>query len=572
MRFLTLISPLLALPAILALMPLTARAQAVLEPAQRDTIRPFILDSIEISTGEVFDFHHGILRTVGDVLNALHVVTHESVIRDEVFFEIGDTVDSHELTELERNLENSELYSEVDLQVIAYEGEEKYRYPYAILRITTRDAWSLRGTIGFDQYHDQPVYRVSGAEVNTFGTGDRVGLGVESSPGASERPWRISGSVFDPNIAGTFVRTGIGGAYSRLEQTGRIVVDRPYYADRAPFAFSTTAGYFTGDDPFYFDQGATTAEVLVPTSRFDAAGWYSVRAGGNGDVFRTTAQVRVNSVTHPYDSATPVGLTRAFDNTVGIYAGISSVRRRFVVFRDADFNGDQLVPIGGAGSVTLGGTFAFGQGTDNLFYIGAEASNAALVYHRLYLYGHVAAGTGVEPSTKRTRYTLETAQGGGLLLIRPGVLAARLSQTTVWNWPRYLFNPLDETDGLRGYAQLSHIGDNRIVGNLEYRLVPVVTLPLIEVGVTGFYDIGAVWNQGEHLSNAQFHSSIGPGIRIASSTSRFASGLFRLDIPFRLDGGRPTFDGVVASISYSTSEFFTPFGDLEHRPPQPYRP
>jgi hypothetical protein len=334
---------------------------------------------------------------------------------------------------------------------------------------------------------------------------------------------------------------------------------RPYYSDLVSSAFNTGVGLFKGKEFFYF-RGSPRNFVASPESQStELSGWYGESSRGTkGDLFRWAVRMAYDRTRR--DS---FDVHRAFENTAGAFGGLFSLRRRYTLIKDVEFHGESLVPVGGMGAVTLGYIWPHSIGEDKVIYLGAEARQATQL-PGIYLSGAIQAGTGL--AGKEARYTMERFVGSAALPFGPGVVAARVEQTNVWNWPRYIFQPLDNINELRGYSLYGLFGDNKLAFNLDYRLFPVATLLGFRLGLVGFYDVGAVWQQGEGFGETRFHNSAGLGLRIGSAAGRIGQGMFRFDLAYNFDERR------VAQIIFSTDEAFSVFGALDYQPPGPYVP
>jgi hypothetical protein len=402
-------------------------------------------------------------------------------------------------------------------------------------------------------------YSVGVREVNLFGLAKQIGAGLEytTKPG---RYWRATALALDPNIAGTHIRVGGNGSTANGEKALALFFERPFYSVRQPQAFSTSGSYYRGPELFRLHSDSVLS-VELPSERTNFAAWTGWKRGGLDDAFRALVRGTYNRASLDNNV---LSLHRAFDNSVGMFGGVSSVRRHYKWVNHVDMNGEQIVDVGGMGSVVIGKISPIAGGLDNVPYLTAEARQGGFLGDDLYLFGSVAAGTGF--AGRSARLTSERVVGSALLLIKPGAIAARIEQFNVWNWPRYVAQSLDKTNGLRGYDQLQIIGDNRLVANFEYRLFPILPILLFNVGMTAFYDVGAVWNQGEKITDSRFHNSAGIGFRVASRNGTVNTGYLRADIAYNFD------DGKIKWINISTREFFNAFGSLEPSAPGPLAP
>jgi hypothetical protein len=64
---------------------------------------------------------------------------------------------------------------------------------------------------------------------------------------------------------------------------------------------------------------------------------------------------------------------------------------------------------------------------------------------------------------------------------------------------------------LRGFEPGQFIGDNRVTASVELRTPVWEPVPIVIIGVNGFWDTGTVWDYGSELSKARFHNGVGGG-------------------------------------------------------------
>ncbi len=527
------------------------------EESVRDTVDPFILSEVRIRRHDVFDTTGKDIPWVGGLLNSLHIVTKESVIRHEVFVHPGDTVDQKALDELERNLRSLGIFSEISVTMRPIDSLEYGRYPRGNLFIETRDSWSTQLAASVNTGGNSASYGGTLQEVNLFGYAYQASVGAEYTD-INDRGWRYSATLVDPNVLGTHLRIGAGFGISRLDKSGELSITRPFYSDLVKHAFGASGSHLNGTQ-FVFSHGEPVTVERTPVSATNAGGWFATSKGGTGDLFRTSFSLSYNRTVRdslPYARS-------AFERSVGAFVGLSSLRRKFVRMRDIEFHGESLLPVGGLGEVVLGKISPHGGGLDNVFYIGAEARQA-VAKDNLYGYASVEGGTGV--AGKEAKFTLLRVIGSGAVRLGPGALTARFEGSTVWNWPRYILQRIDNLNGLRAYDIYGLIGDNRIVMNTEYTFLPDIKLFFFKFGAAAFHDVAAVWDQGEKVGETRFHNSAGFGLRISNLRAALGNGLLRVDFAYNFD--KKGFTQVILS----TQRAFDIFGTLETSPPAPYIP
>lgn len=527
-------------------------------PAVNDTLRPFILRQLVLDRHNVFDTNGRDLPLVAGLLNSLHVVTKEQVILHEVYLKVGDTVTQKKMDEIERNLRAIGIFQNVTLQAILTDTATSSKtLPRGDLSITTRDGWSTQLGFSINTGGNAQQYSLSLREVNLFGLSYQASVGGDYSS-VNDRGWGINGTVGDPNIFGSHIQANGIFSLSKLDKLGTLSVGRPYFSDYSPWGFGTTLSYLDGIDYLYTHTQPVRA-IGIPLRTIDAGGWYGGSRGGDRDLFRWAVSLAYDRTTR--DSLQ--GVRPAFENSVRAFAGIASLRRQFVRMQDVQYHGEVLAPVGAMGGAYIGKISPHNGGLDNVLYVGGEVRQAGGNQH-LYGFAALQAGTGFVQ--KETQFTLLRVMANSVWRIGPGAFTGRFEQSTVWRWPRYIENTLDNLSGLRGYQVYGLVGDNRLLFNLEYSALPHWQLLFFKFGAAVFFDIGGIWDQSEKLSDTRFHSSAGLGLRITNLRVALGRGVIRIDFPYNFDQKQFT------QVVFSTETPFDAFGVLDTPAPGAFLP
>lgn len=101
-----------------------------------------------------------------------------------------------------------------------------------------------------------------------------------------------------------------------------------------------------------------------------------------------------------------------------------------------------------------------------------------------------------------------------------------LSDGELPDWEVFI---LGGAETLRGYTAGTFVGDNRAIGSLELRWPVANPLPIISIGVHGFYDIGTAWDHDESLRGSRFYNGVGFGGYVYATFIRL-----KLDIAYGL--------------------------------------
>lgn len=532
--------------------------------AQPYDVAPSTLDTVRFHLVNIADTTDP-YDTFEKLTNLPHALTKESVPRHGVELTLGqyDTLNAHAFDEYEEYLRDLGVFSSIQFELETWAAEErgkKKSLPKTDLFVRTEDSWSLV----LEPYNDPPDERTAWmlVEQNLLGYAKRLGIGGDlQSPGDSL--WRGLLTYRDPNLFGTSLQLDGRLVWSRPQKKLDLELDRPFYSDLTRRAYGGTFRWGDGEDRFYFHDRTPGAELFYSSdtnrsTRYDVNGWIGFSNHDN-DAFRFAASIGYNRLDLESGTAYP----RAFENSVGFFVGLSSLRRKFARIRDYEFTGTRLAPIGAQGRISIGKISPTNGGLDNVVYFGAEAEQSVL-WGDFYGYASIQAGTGLRQ--KQAQFTLQRATASGALPLGPGVAAARIEQSTIWRWPRYVILALGQVEGgVRGYDYLDVFGDSRIIVNLEYRLFPVANLWLWDLGLAAFYDVGGVWDQGQQFTSARFHSGAGLGVRLGKSNG-IDAGFVRVDVAWNFDRGE------IGRVDFGIREAFDIFGTLDFVPPGPYIP
>lgn len=114
---------------------------------------------------------------------------------------------------------------------------------------------------------------------------------------------------------------------------------------------------------------------------------------------------------------------------------------------------------------------------------------------------------------------------------------------------------LGENTGLRGHANRAFIGQRRLLINLEDRIFSNIYFWFVRLGGNLFIDSGKIWGKGENFGAADWHSSIGFGVRLG--IPKLTKGIVRIDLALNLDSKK------FSSLSLSKGSYFSVLYPIE---------
>ena len=156
--------------------PLADSIRIILIP-QQDSISqqatPPVVDTIIVNRSNVFppDVAEG--SAIFRIMNAIHMVTKEQVIRNELLFEAGQPLDSTLIAETERNLRKKNIFREVTFDTTRVDDR-------LAVEVDTHDGWSLKPKFSLGAASDGTITGQIGInEINLFGTGNQAYVAYE---------------------------------------------------------------------------------------------------------------------------------------------------------------------------------------------------------------------------------------------------------------------------------------------------------------------------------------------------------------------------------------------------------
>lgn len=478
-------------------------------------------------------------------LNSLHVMTKPYVLDDEIFFDLGDDLDTVDLLETERVLRMTRVFSKVSVQhEIVGDSVD--------VVIEAQDRWSLDPAVVFSTGGGIATYGVQLEEYNLLGTASRVkALGINRT----ENKIGLQGT-FELGLR-RFLRSGISANLAVTSNHFRtdqdVVIGQPYWRLFTPWAFNVRLTNAFGSDFAYSADG--TSPRLLPFRERTVDAWIS-QADGERDRLFVTGAARASDVQRVDPTS-----RQAFDNTAHVLIGFSSISQRFS--RTQFLNGYETEDLqqGAWGSATLGRVFSMGSGSQPMWYIAGEAEQSTLLSPTIYAFGRIAAGTGFVGSNARNT-SLEVLGIAHCRIDPTLVLTSRLRSQTVWNWNGFHQLVLDPESGMRGLDANGQAGDSRFVINTELRWFPRWQLWIFGLSGVVFHDVGTVYDQNVRFLSSRYRNAVGAGIRIHNLKASGSNASFRFDVAYDPLTGR------MSGLIFAVNQLFSAFGLHQFRPPQ----
>ncbi len=465
--------------------------------------------------------------------NRWHIVTRDSVIRQQLLFREGDPYSQRLVAESARLLrENDYLYTAV-VEPLGYEDGA------VDIAVRTRDLWTLMPGGSVSRSGGENNYRVSLSEKNLLGRGMRLRLSLEEDVDRRATTFEFS----DRNFGHSWVSVMLGLSDKSDGNTYLLDVTRPFYALDTRWSAGVNLRADEREDRLY-ELGEEVAEYRHESDYFRLFGGWSDGLE-NGWVRRWTAGVVYDDQAFSEAEVPELpALIPADRRLVYPYIALELLEDDFEVTSNREQIGrPEDFYMGRRLTVSLGyAAQAFGSDRDAMVYAVEGSRGFGDINHKALLLSGKASGrvdgsdavnTVTElgaryynqVSDKRLFFmTLDAKRGHDLDLENPIELGG--------------------DTGLRGYPLRYQAGDASLLFTIEQRYyTDWYPFRLVRVGGAIFADVGRTW--GDNPAGADslgWLKDVGFGLRFGPTRGGDHE-VIHLDVAFPLDGD-PSIDDV----------------------------
>lgn len=492
------------------------------------------IEKITIQRNPIFDAEspsEG--KFIGTLVNSLHWLTRESVIRNELLFEEGDQLDIEAVHETERNLRGLGIIGDIATRIDTLDDST------VAITIETRDKMTLGANPSYQRGGGVQSFSFTAKDDNFWGNAQSVSVGYNYRSDRSS-PHGVEVIFSDRRLFGS--RWGTKLQYKDSEELSMqsLQLDRGFYADAARWAGGFSFDRTEVRIPFY-EGGIKIRENLISQQLHKA--YYALSFGD---------EIKLRPAVVGFHSRAHGGNQRTWDNLDIVNIGLNIMRRRYYERVFLNNHGRiEDVPIGFLANFVAGRNLRL-SGTDGpAYYFQANWVHSVNIDAAYYLgysisYNTFAGATGFRESTFGWSF---------LQYFKwkyDQVFVARVSGTHGIDWSpdRQLY--LGNATGLRGYNNFELGGQRRIQCNIEHRFFSRAKIWIFRIGGAAFWDGGTVWSGDQNLWREKFHNALGAGLRI-ENTKQQGSGVIRIDLAYNFD--RRAIGEVIISSSVPLSAF-----------------
>lgn len=493
-----------------------------------------VIGQIIFEKKNVFDTTQpGENKSLFRLANRWHIVTRDSVIREQLLFASGDRFSARLLAESERLLrQNAYLY---DAKI------EPVRYSDGVVdvRVWTRDLWTLMPGISLSRTGGKNRTRVSLSERNLLGRGVSVRLSYVENVDRDS----LSFQYGDRNLGNSWTSVFTEIADSSDGNTTDIRLIRPFYSLDSRWSAGGTFFDESREISFY-DLGEETAEygeqAELHTAFFGRSsglsdGW--VRRWTTGIVYDERLFSSVVDGTLPSLLPANRKLVYPFIGYEVLQDKYESTSNRDTIERTEDF----LLGLRLWASVGYAAK-EFGSDRESLIYRIEASRGFGSITKRALLLSSSLTGRVDDGNSANTELSLNVRYYNQISDKRLFYMTLDASQGSKLDLDNV--TELGGDTGLRGYPLRYQTGESRFLISAEQRyFTDWYPFKLARVGGAVFADVGRTW--GDNPLGAPpvgWLKDVGIGLRLVPTRSS-GRDVIHVDIAFPLDGD-PSIDDV----------------------------
>lgn len=458
--------------------------------------------------------------------NRWHIITRDSVIRQQLLFEPGDQFSQRLLEESERLLRRNSYLFDARISVVKFENG------IADILVETRDLWTLMPGLSVSRSGGENRTRVSLSERNLVGTGITLKLAYTENVDRSSTSFEF----LDRNVGNSWTTLYLRAAENSDGDVTQVDLRRPFYS--LDTRWSGGVGFLdeVREESFY-RLGEEAAEYAVERKDYSISGGWSsglthgwVRRWSAGFVHDEDDFRPVTDGTLPELLPEDRLLIYPFISFEMLQNNFQKTSNRDQIGRTEDFY------LGTRWSATLGwADEGFGSDRNSFIYTASASTGFGSIEKKALFLSGWAGGRIDDGASANTHFGIDARYYNQISSKR---LFFMTLGAVVGNNPDLdSLVDLGGDNGLRGYPLRYQTGDSRALFTIEQRyFTDWYPFRLFRVGGAIFADIGRTW--GDNPVGEQslgWLKDVGIGLRLGPTR---ASGrdVIHVDIAFPLDG------------------------------------
>lgn len=503
------------------------------------------IGSITIERSQVFDQDGNWFERAG---NKVHMLTRERVLRRDLLFEPGDTLDAEQLVRNQQLLRSRSYISDAELEI----RPDSLDSTFVDIVVHTRDSWTIGVDVGI---HSEGHTMFGLSDANIFGTGNLLRLKTNFS----RKDFSYGGNIVEyenPNIFGSFYSASFSAGRDFYNSELKLNFGKEFIR---PTDYEIGVSYENVKSKYYLIDRDTSDLVKVKTFDLWAGRSRYIRSIGSSFFFtgrygfsKFSLRPEVRADYNP-----------AFHNSENLLFGAGLYREKFYTANMVyGFGTREYLATGYKAELVSG--YSWGEFNDEM-YLGAsyKVGNFTSVG---YLMGGITLGSYIDLDNGMWHHSavdVDLQWFSNLFIYRRNRIRQflALNYTQGWNRDSGSYEIIRFTSDNGPEALKKHItGTNRMVLNTETVLFTPFQPLGFRIAFFGFLDMGLIGYSPNIFKN-DFFTSFGLGIRLKNERLIFSAIQLRLGVAF---GKR----GLVESEYYRISSQ-TRLEQYRYRPTRP---
>lgn len=458
-------------------------------------------------------------------INRVHIPTRQQVIRHQLLFKEGDTVDSRMLSENERLLRQQKYASDAKVRVLN-------RCDQAVdLEVVTREVWTLVPGFSFHTSGGDNSLDVGLRDSNALGSGQRVSLFYSND--ANRSSYKLA--FENPNIGNTHRVIKLQADKSTDGFHYLAEYELPFFsldADKAwKFGYESTKEMLS-----QYQFGKRVTEV---DRRHDVAELSRGLSTGLVNGVTTRLRYGVRDEDYRYAPGTKRPAPAAMPDDLHLtypFLELESIEDKYAVaYNISQIYRTEDLLLGRSYRASIG----FATNSGGRLILNGQYSDTLLSRPKMLLQWRADWRARWDPSAKEWEDTLINANldfHRGQTENRTLYMGLAASKAINLNSSEQL--TLGGSTGLRGFDSHYLNGDTMLKFTAEERMFSnYQVLQLLRIGVAGFVDVGRVYGKTQWGAGRTF-SNVGLGLRLAPSKTDEAR-IIHIDLAYPLGNNIP---------------------------------
>ncbi len=182
--------------------------------------------------------------------NKIQNKTRTGVIKNELLFKEGETVDPLAFSDTERNLWLKNIYKDIKFLILPVDNDAVD----VVIYIRDRWNWSLETNVDFNRITTGPVFS------NVLGFPQQFSLAASVNY-RLDNPYTIAATYVYSNIVASHVDVAVSGRFDNIQRGGQLVISRAFFSGKTEWAGRAIINYY---DQRYIVPSQEGPAILAP--------------------------------------------------------------------------------------------------------------------------------------------------------------------------------------------------------------------------------------------------------------------------------------------------------------------